>query len=113
VLVLNKIDLASGDRRDSLGRRFSDAVFVSAKTGEGLESLVERIERDLPSFPIDITILVPYGREELIGKLYRNGEVLKQETQDAGTLLHVRVEEREFNLVKEFVVPADYPVGMS
>ena len=47
ILVFNKIDLLSMDKKYVLREEFPDAVFVSAKNGESLEILLNRIEREL------------------------------------------------------------------
>jgi GTP-binding protein LepA len=58
--VLNKVDLPGGDTEavmlemmEMLGFREDDFVRVSAKTGLGIEDLMERIVTDLPSPPGD------------------------------------------------------------
>src|SRR6185503_18023922 len=75
VVALNKIDrLSETDRARVLGRIDGDAVPISARTGEGLDDLMERVERSLPRFPMDVTILVPWGREDVTAMLHRNAE---------------------------------------
>ena len=105
VLALNKIDRLSETERARVTSRIDgDAVPISAVTGEGLESLMERIEDALPRFPVDVTILVPWGREDVTAMLYRNAEVLSEKARNDGTLVHARVNEREHAAVAPFVV---------
>ena len=111
VLALNKIDrLSETERAHVLGRIDGEAVPISARTGEGLDELMERVERSLPRFPMDVTILVPWGREDVTAMLYRNAEVLSEDAREDGTLVHARVGEREFAAVAPFrVEPAAAP----
>jgi GTP-binding protein HflX len=103
VLALNKIDrLSETERARAVARIDGDAVPISALTGSGLDELMERIERSLPRFPMDVTILVPWGREDVTAMLYRNAEVLSDEAREDGTLVHARVGEREFAVVASF-----------
>ncbi len=104
VLALNKADIVTAERRAALGRRFPEAVIVSARTGEGQDELVEAIERDLPRFPIEVDLLVPYDREDLVALLHREAEVLKVDHDAEGTRVHARVGEREFHAVRDFLV---------
>jgi GTP-binding protein HflX len=105
VLALNKIDrLSETDRARVLGRIDGDAVPISARTGEGLDDLMERVERSLPRFPMDVTILVPWGREDVTAMLHRNAEVVSEDAREDGTLVHARVGEREFATVAPFRV---------
>jgi GTPase len=103
VLVLNKIDRLSGSERVRLARRYRGSVPVSALTGEGVEGLLATIEDALPHPPVEVTMLVPYGREDLIARLYRNAEVLSIRHDGEGTLVHARVGLRDLAAVREFV----------
>jgi GTP-binding protein HflX len=111
VLALNKIDrLSETERARVLGRIDGDAVPISARTGDGLDDLMERVERSLPRFPMDVTILLPWGREDVTAMLYRSAEVLSEDAREDGTLVHARVGEREFAAVATFrVEPAVAP----
>jgi GTP-binding protein HflX len=103
VLALNKIDLVAAAERDRLAARFPDAVAVSALGGVGLGPLLQLVESSLPAFPRDVTVLIPYGRDELVAMLYRDAEILTSEPCDEGTVVHARVGEREFSLIAGFV----------
>jgi GTP-binding protein HflX len=105
VLALNKIDRLSETERARVASRIEgDAIPISAVTGENLDRLMERIEDALPRFPVDVTILVPWGREDVTAMLYRNAEVLSEEARADGTLVHARVNEREHAAVVPFAV---------
>jgi len=104
VLAMNKADLLSEVERERTARRFPDAVRISALTGEGLDLLVERVAAAVPRPPVEVTLLVPYGRDELIARLYREAEVLETEPNDDGTLVRARVGEREFAAVGDLIV---------
>ncbi|HYX79888.1 MAG TPA: GTPase HflX, partial [Actinomycetota bacterium] len=104
VLALNKVDLVDQDDRERLGAQLPDAVMISALTREGLESLLLRIEEALPLFPIEVTVLIPYGRDELVAMLHRDAEVLSTEATDEGRLVRARVGERAYAAVAGFAV---------
>ena len=104
VLAMNKADLLSEVERERTARRFPDAVRISALTGEGLDLLVERVAATIPRPPVEVTLLVPYGRDEVIARLYREAEVLETEPNDDGTLVRARVGEREFAAVGDLIV---------
>ncbi len=104
VLALNKADLIDEAERERLAGRFPDAVAVSALRREGLDPLLLAVEGSLPAYPMAVTVLVPYGRDELVAMLHRDAEVLTSEPTDEGTLVHARVGERAHALVAEFLV---------
>lgn len=108
VLALNKLDLLSEHERARLAARFDQrAVAVSALTGEGLDGLLECVEDALPRFPVEVTVLIPFGREDLVAMLHRDAEVLSQEAREDGTLVRARVNERELAAVQAFRVEAE------
>jgi GTPase len=103
VLVLNKVDRLSGSVRARLARRYPGSIPVSALTGEGIEGLLDTLETSLPHPPVEIELVVPYGRDDLVALLYREGEVLSVRHEEAGTLVRARVGLRELAAVRQFV----------
>jgi GTPase len=84
LLVLNKADelVPVG-----LARSLPDAVVVSARTGEGIEDLLDRIGDALPEARRVVEAVVPYDRADLVALAHREGEVLKEEHRPDGTYL--------------------------
>ncbi len=93
LIVINKADLADPETISALLRREPHAVVVSARTGQGFDQLLDAIEKDLPSRLVDLTIMVPYSRGDLLSRAHRQGEVLSVDHEEGGTLLHARVPE--------------------
>jgi GTPase len=111
VVALNKIDLLDPEQRARVQRRYPDGVAISALTGEGLEELLERIARTIPAPPVEVTLLVPFAREDLVALLYREGEVLERDATEEGTLIRARVPERHLGWAKDFLTrPVRLPV---
>ena len=90
-LVMNKIDAAAADALLALRGRFPDAVFVSARTGEGIAELRERMAARLPRPEIEVAALVPYARGDLIDRIHNTGEFVSSEHTATGTRLVARV----------------------
>ncbi len=103
VLALNKADLLRGSERARAARRYPGSVLVSALTGEGLEELLTAVGETLPRPPVEVTLLVPFGREDVTARLYREAEVLVAEERPDGTLVHARVAERHLAAVRDFI----------
>jgi GTPase len=90
-LVINKIDAAAPDDLLALRGAYSDAVFVSAHTGEGLSQLLVRIEDRLPRPGVEVRALVPYARGDLIDRIHSTGEFISSEHTEFGTRVVARV----------------------
>jgi len=83
LLVLNKIDLLDEAAREELRLCHPDAVMVSGVTGEGLEELSERIERELMHTLRRVELLVPYTDGGSLAELHDvAGEVSREDTPD-------------------------------
>ncbi|CAN5138202.1 GTPase HflX [soil metagenome] len=106
VLALNKWDLIEDVRGARTLRRFDRGVPVSGLTGEGMGTLLERIAERLPRSAVEVTLLVPYDRPEVLPRLYRESEVLEATNSPNGISVAARVGERELALVREFLVHA-------
>jgi GTPase len=104
VLALNKIDRLAGSARARLAGRFPGSVAVSALTGEGADELREEISTRIPRPPVEVTLLVPFGREDITARLYREAEVLSKEMDTDGTVVRARVGLRLLSAVRDFLL---------
>jgi GTP-binding protein HflX len=91
LVVINKADIADPLVLGRVQRRERHSVLVSAKTGEGLDDLITAIERDLPRPEIEVTVLLPYDRGDLVSRLHTDAELLTEEHTGDGTRIAARV----------------------
>jgi GTP-binding protein HflX len=91
VVVVNKADVADPEVVDRLRRHEKHLVVVSARTGAGLAELRDLIARELPQPDVDVEVLVPYERGDLVSRVHETGEVLASEHVAEGTRLTARV----------------------
>jgi GTP-binding protein HflX len=91
IVVFHKADLLDDDTRLVLRGLAPQALFVSSRTGEGIEELRETIERTLPLPAVEIRAVVPYDRGDLVSAVHEQGIILGQEHAEDGTVLHAHV----------------------
>jgi GTP-binding protein HflX len=104
LLVLNKIDLLDDAAREDLRLRHPDAVFVSGVTGEGLEELGVRIERELAHMLRRVDLLVPYSDGGSLAELHEvAGDVSREDTPE-GVRVHALVPARLAERFARFAV---------
>jgi GTP-binding protein HflX len=104
LLVLNKIDLLDDAAREDLRLRHPDAVFVSGVTGEGLEELGVRIERELAHTLRRVDLLVPYADGGSLAELHEAaGDVSREDTPE-GVRVHALVPARLAERFARFAV---------
>ena len=91
LMVMNKTDLADPDTLAVLSHQYPDAVFTSARTGAGLNELRAAIEAALPTPQVELRVLVPWDRGDLVDRVHREGELVDVAHEADGTRLHARV----------------------
>lgn len=88
LIVFNKIDLADETQRMALRGMEPRSIEVSARTGEGIDELLAKIAELLPEPDVQIDVLIPYNRGDLVSRLHINGRIIDLEYAETGT--HVR-----------------------
>src|ERR1700742_4416226 len=91
LVVVNKIDSADPVVLQGLRAREPGSLSVSARTGAGLAALAEAIEAALPRLDVQVKLVVPYSRGDLVARAHAEGEVLAAEHSADGSLLEARV----------------------
>ncbi|MDQ6848420.1 MAG: GTPase HflX [Actinomycetota bacterium] len=90
-LVFNKIDVADPDLLVRLHRLAPGAVFVSAWTGDGIAELRDTVEVGLPRPAVEVDVLVPYARGDLVARVHERADVLSTDHTPEGTRIKARV----------------------
>jgi GTP-binding protein HflX len=106
IVVFNKSDLVDEDQRLVLRGLEPNGVFVSARTGEGIDELLARIAAIIPQPEVEMTLLVPYDRGEIISRLHVAGRVLSTEYLENGTLVKALVHPQSVDAMKPFATVA-------
>lgn len=91
LLVLNKADRAEEATLLALRANHPGAIVVSARTGQGIDELRATLEERLPRPEVQVSVLVPYSRGDLVDRVHRTGLIDSMEYTDEGTLLEARV----------------------
>ncbi len=94
VIVVNKADVADPEVIDRLTRTHKHSVVVAARTGEGLEALLALVAEALPKPDVQVELLIPYDRGDLLSRIHEHGEVLDVEHVEAGTRVRAKVHEQ-------------------
>lgn len=93
LLVINKIDAADPLVLAELRAAFTDAVFVSARTGEGIDELRSEIAARIAALDVTVRLAVPYSRGDIVARVHAEGAVITEEHTETGTVLEVRLPE--------------------
>lgn len=83
--VLNKVDLLTEERRAALENENPSAVLISAQTGWGIDRLVCAIAQAAASSDIELEVLIPYDRGDLVSLAHERCHILKETHEENGT----------------------------
>jgi GTP-binding protein HflX len=101
--ALNKIDLLPAEQRAALFnqvRRNSDAVPISAATGEGCDALVRLFDERLGEALRAVRVSVPLSDGATLAWVYRHGEVTNRQEDEHEVHVEVRMSDADFNRLK-------------
>nr|WP_221774313.1 GTPase HflX [Puniceicoccus vermicola] len=105
VLVFNKIDGEVDPATISYWRsRYPEAHFVSARTGEGLGALKERMVDLVQQGIRPMKLLIPHDRYDLVHFLHEIGAVDKESYEDEGVLIRGNIPEKQVARVTDFAL---------
>lgn len=91
LLVVNKIDAAGDLALAQLRRALPEAVFVSARTGDGIDALRHRMAQLVAPVDTAVDVVIPYRRGDLVARVHEQGRVQHTEHSEGGTRIRARV----------------------
>ncbi len=104
-LVLNKVDALDALARRRLANRFPEALQISARSGDGLDSLRARIAERFADRFETVELLVPYAEGGSLAELYALGPPIESRTdREDGVLIRARLPERDIRRFARFLV---------
>ena len=103
IIVFNKTDAVDATSLSRLKALHADSVFVSAKTGDGVPELLDRIVAGLHAKTIQLSLEIPYERGDLLAELHNSADVLTTEHNDTGTAITVRLPHDEAARYRAYV----------
>lgn len=92
--VLNKQDLLQEIRPVAMPYAPEAVLRISALQPEGVQQVLEAVDRQLDRMDTVMEVLLPYAQASLGDMLHRNGQVLAEEYRENGIYLKVRLKER-------------------
>ena len=113
-VVLNKVDALDALARRRVAHAFPRAILVSAKTGEGLETLKERVAEIFSDRFEDVRLLVPFSEGRALAALYALGAPISERRDTPeGVRIRARLPRQEVARYARFLVAEEERVGSS
>ncbi len=99
--VLNKADLVDTPKHND-----TETVWVSAKTGEGIDALLQAISTALPPTAKRMRLCIPYTEGSFLQILRNEGKIFQEEYTENGTLIEVMVDVRRQKQAEAYLAEA-------
>ena len=106
ILVFNKCDLI--DDRNSLDYfpESKDAVFISAKTGEGFSELADALNKALFAGMKTVELLIPYSDGAAVSALMEKTSPVLSEYREDGTYIKTELSEADCGRYGKYIIDA-------
>ncbi len=103
IAVFNKCDVAPPLSPRPEGN-YTDFVSVSAKSGEGMNELIELLHDALPGKKKEVEVLIPYSDSKTAALLHE-GEVILEESYEAeGTKIKLLADEALYARLRQYII---------
>ena len=99
ITVLNKCDLLDGS---VIPLEFENCVRISAKTGEGIDRLLDAIERNLPVRMKRVSLLIPFADAGIVSEIRDRGTLLSEEYTADGVEVEAIADEKLYSKLSKY-----------
>lgn len=98
--VLNKCDLV---QKDTMEQEFESYVKISARTGDGVDKLLEIIDENLPIRLKKVNIVLPFSAGGLAGEIREKGTLISEEYTANGIKIEAVVDEQLYSKISDYI----------
>ncbi len=92
IIAINKVDIADPHLIMEILRKEPNSYAFSVRTGFGIDGLLHAIENSLPRPSVEINVVIPYDRGDLVHAIHERGEIFSEQYIAEGTSIHARVD---------------------
>ena len=92
IVAINKVDIADPHVIMEILRKEPNSYAFSVRTGFGIDGLLHAIENSLPRPSVEINVVIPYDRGDLVHAIHERGEIFSEQYIAEGTSIHARVD---------------------
>ena len=108
IIVLNKADAADPFILERMRQREPNHVIVSARTGEGIDELKQKIADTIPRPSLEVKLLIPYNHGEVISRLHAwDAEIKSTAFVSDGTIVTALVREDVAAELSDYVIDGE------
>lgn len=109
--VLNKVDLLDSDEQTRIltaKRRQENQWPVSAKTGQGTDDLLHKIQEILLKDHKTVCLMIPVEDGAMLAHLYRKGQIMERHDTDTHTVIKARLSEKDLSYFQHVICEKEF-----
>ena len=99
IMVYNKIDITE---KELIAPVPGESIFISAKTGEGIEELLDTIDEKIYSGLVTARLRVPFSRGDIESFVRERGQVEHVEYDEEGSIITVVLPKEDYGRVRKY-----------
>lgn len=101
ITVINKCDLIEDD---CIINTIGKTVFISAKTGEGIDTMLQMISETLPATQVRLKLQLPFDRLQLESLIRENGTVFDAQYNENGMYIDAMVDAMLIKRLQPYII---------
>ena len=101
ITVLNKCDLLD---ESVIAPDFGSYIKISAKTGEGIDRLLNAVDENLPLRMKRVKLLVPFANAGIVSEIRSKATLISEEYVSEGISVEAVVDEILYSKIKDFII---------
>lgn len=102
IMAYNKIDLIG--ENSVIPFPGTDSIFISAKYGQNIDELLEKIKQSIFKDEVSARLLIPYAKGDVSSYLCEKAKVNVMEYREDGTYFEVEMKAADYQRLKEYEV---------
>ena len=102
IMAYNKIDLIG--ENSVIPFPGTDSIFISAKYGQNIDELLEKIKQSIFKDEVSARLLIPYAKGDVSSYLCEKAKVNVMEYREDGTYFEVELKAADYQRLKEYEV---------
>ncbi|MEA4832785.1 MAG: GTPase HflX [Oscillospiraceae bacterium] len=102
--VFNKCDLPEAEKLTFGLPEIKDSVFISAKTGEGIQQMLEKMEALIFEDTRHVKLRFPSSEGQILNSLYKLSAVRSTEYDGSDTIVEADIDEKTAGIYKKYII---------
>lgn len=104
ITVFNKIDNLDSIDKILFDEKAAETVSISAKTGDNINKVIEKIEVLLQKLTTTIELVVPHDRGDVLNIFYKEENIIEKNYSESGVYIKANISDKNLSLAKKFQI---------